>query len=182
MIPAPPVQTITVVNRAGIPPAQIARVERSVQHQVAIAGRWWNVPTIRFGASGWRVTVRKYRYDHTRLGDTHYVNARGVPFAVIDKMGRGGAYTWSTAFSHELLEMLVDPYISRYWHGRLVEVCDPVAQHDYRSMGVWIEDFALPRWYSPLRAGRLDYLHFLHPRPGGTAMRTTIPAIEPHRT
>lgn len=96
---APPPQTITVVNDAGIPRGQIRRVERAVAQQVRIAGRWWNLPTVRF------------------------------------------------------------------------------------------EDFVLPRWFSWSRAGRLDYLRRLRGwlpfllqmtrDTGGTAMRTTDPAIEP---
>lgn len=72
---------------------------------------------------------------------------------------------WPVTCSHELLEMLADPWGSRFWAARnpvdnvnmvrlLIEVADPCEAITYEIGGVKVSDFAFPAWYytSP-RAG-----------------------------
>lgn len=67
---------------------------------------------------------------------------------------------WATTCSHELLEMLADPFGNRLWQAQspvepeervriLVEVCDPCEanQFNYEIDGVAVSDFATPAWY-----------------------------------
>jgi hypothetical protein len=71
---------------------------------------------------------------------------------------------WSTAASHELLEMLADPDISlaALVHGEgwtrlyAYEVCDPVQDDrwSYEVAGVRVSDFVLPSWFESFRAPR----------------------------
>lgn len=74
---------------------------------------------------------------------------------------------WPLTFSHELFEMLVDPWINRQaqWHGRqwLVEVCDPPesGMYAYFVDGVPVSDFITPRWYDAKLRGPFDFTHGL---------------------
>lgn len=84
--------------------------------------------------------------------------------------------SWQLTFTHELFEMLADPWINRFavykkktW---LVEVGDPVESgfYAYTINGVVISDFITPAWYgqgwasSPLKTP-VDFTHGLK-RPG----------------
>ena len=71
----------------------------------------------------------------------------------------------SVDFTHELFEMLADPYVmldvqidargSRYAH----EVCDAVEADNlgYHVDGVLISDFVTPEWFAPGFAGPFDF-------------------------
>lgn len=78
---------------------------------------------------------------------------------------------WRLTFSHELDEMLVDPWINRFawWNRRqwLVELCDPVesGQFAYFIDGVPMSDWITPRYYDRALPGRYDFLGKLK-RPG----------------
>lgn len=68
-------------------------------------------------------------------------------------------YTWSNTFSHEVLEMMADPYVNlcvfdqytmdmnRLWS---YEVCDPCEHEDYSYLidDVLVSDFVYPWWFS----------------------------------
>ena len=93
-----------------------------------------------------------------KIGGDHYGAGvpgpywNGQPYAVVDT--GAAAYTaWSYAFSHEILEMLVDPNDNRYfaWPNgvrQLLEVCDPVESITYPIGVVSVEDFTLPAAWS----------------------------------
>jgi hypothetical protein len=87
----------------------------------------------------------------------------------------------SIAISHELLEMLVDPWGNRFAPAAdldpasdghqvfyLVEVGDPCEVSKYDIGGVAVSDFILPSFYDPNAAGPVDFLHTL----GGPLPRT----------
>lgn len=80
----------------------------------------------------------------------------------------------SIGISHELLEMLVDPWGDRFTPaadvdpnhpGRqvfyLVEVCDPCEVSSYSVEGVQVSDFILPSFYEPDATRPVDYLNTL---------------------
>jgi hypothetical protein len=80
----------------------------------------------------------------------------------------------SIAISHELLEMLVDPWGDRFTpavaidpaaQGRqvfyLVEVADPCEISNYAINGVQVSDFILPSFYDPSAKLPVDFLHTL---------------------
>lgn len=91
----------------------------------------------------------------------------------IDWLGRPVSYvlanpslemheSWQLTFTHELFEMLVDPWINHFamWNGRtwLVEVGDPCESgyYAYWINGVVISDFILPKWYNKSLPGKYD--------------------------
>lgn len=76
----------------------------------------------------------------------------------------------SVAISHELLEMLADPWGNRFTPAAdldpdsggqqvfyLVEVCDPCQASSYDVGGVSVSDFILPSFYDPNAAVPVDF-------------------------
>ena len=81
----------------------------------------------------------------------------------------------SIAISHELLEMLADPWGNRFTPAAdldpnsdghqvfyLVEVGDPCEVSSYDIDGVAVSDFIRPSFYDPSAAGPVDFLQKLH--------------------
>jgi hypothetical protein len=80
----------------------------------------------------------------------------------------------SIAISHELLEMLVDPWGNRFSEAAdldpdsdghqvfyLVEVCDPCETANYPIDGVPVSDFVLPSFYEASATNPVDFLDTL---------------------
>jgi hypothetical protein len=65
--------------------------------------------------------------------------------------------SWSVTCSHELIEMIADPWGNRLYPGTingkrvniLQELCDPCEEFTYPVDGVLVSDFLTPEWYSP---------------------------------
>jgi hypothetical protein len=87
------------------------------------------------------------------------------PFALVSS-GDG----WAMTASHEVLEMLVDPFGNRLIAGDspvedqgrvefLVEVCDPseAAEFGYSVNGVQLADFYTPHYFDPVKADGVRY-------------------------
>jgi hypothetical protein len=92
----------------------------------------------------------------------------GQPFALI--AATSDLDTWSLTASHEMLEMLVDPFGNRQVTGDspkrgqgrvsfLVEVCDPseAATFAYTSNGILVSDFYTPHFFDPVTAIAVRY-------------------------
>lgn len=84
----------------------------------------------------------------------HDVGLDGRPYGkVFARTGAAYNESWQLTFTHELFEMLVDPWINRFsiWNHRtwLVEVGDPCESgfYAYAINGVVISDFITPSWY-----------------------------------
>jgi hypothetical protein len=63
---------------------------------------------------------------------------------------------WSTDFSHEIVETLVDPVNAHYIRDLVsneLEVADPVEHHAYQLRRVYVSDFVLPAWYAGAQTG-----------------------------
>ncbi len=116
-------------------------------------------------AGWWQIAVTDDPDQAGALG-YHELAKNGAPlgkvFAALD-IDNGSS--WSVTLSHELLEMLGDPWIN--WcaespDGRLfaLEVCDAVeADHlGYEIDGVMLSDFITPSWFEPTEADRVDFM------------------------
>jgi hypothetical protein len=101
------------------------------------------------------------------LGDAAGIHEdkEGQPFALI-KFDQG----WSLTASHEMCEMLVDPFGNRLLPGPspmrgqgrvefLVEVCDPSEDTPfaYRANGIVVSDFYTPNYFDPVVASGVRY-------------------------
>jgi hypothetical protein len=106
-----------------------------------------------------------------RTHGVHYA-AGSRPFALVRYVSLTDPGNWSVTASHELLEMLCDPWGNRVMPGRaigagggpdadqveyLLEVCDPCQQYTYLIDGVLVSDFVTPDYYSPYATEGLRY-------------------------
>jgi hypothetical protein len=89
----------------------------------------------------------------------------GQPFALVQFSNQ-----WSLTTSHEVLEMLADPFGRRMVAGQspksgqgrvqfLVEVCDPSedSQFSYTVNGVMVSDFYTPKFFDPVTSPGVQY-------------------------
>jgi hypothetical protein len=89
----------------------------------------------------------------------------GQPFSLIAMSD-----SWSLTASHEMLEMLADPFGKRFVPGKspkpdqgrvefLVEVCDPSedAQFGYTVNDILVSDFYTPHFFDPKPGERVQY-------------------------
>jgi hypothetical protein len=94
-----------------------------------------------------------------------HLDKHGQPFALITY-----GTSWSLTASHEMLEMLADPFGNRLVPGRspkrgqgrvefLVEVCDPseAARFGYTVNDILVSDFYTPRFFDPVRSEGVRY-------------------------
>lgn len=101
------------------------------------------------------------------LGDAAGIHEdkEGQPFALV-----GFANGWALTASHEVCEMLVDPFGNRLMAGPspkkgqgrvefLVEVCDPSEDTPfaYRVNGIVVSDFYTPNYFDPVAAAGVRY-------------------------
>jgi hypothetical protein len=87
----------------------------------------------------------------------------GEPYALILRTD-----DWSVTASHEMLEMLADPWGRHMVAGPspqhadrrvkfLVEVCDPCPDVSYEVNGIAVSDFYTPRFFDPVRVPSVRY-------------------------
>ena len=141
------VQTITIVNQAGVRAGEVRSVEWALQGQVnRQLSPVWQTPHVVFGPGGWPIILERERAFSSPCGTInsaagcHWMaNSTGLigllPAAAV-AVGRD--LVWSALASHELLEMLVDP------SGMGTEVCDPVGQWYYPYRQVEVSAFITP--------------------------------------
>ncbi len=94
----------------------------------------------------------------------HNVDASGTPYGkVFVKTAQEHGENWTITASHELLEMLVNPYAifaayvpfddntGTFYN---LEICDPVSPdvNGYKINEIWVSDFVYPEWFSPFLA------------------------------
>jgi hypothetical protein len=106
----------------------------------------WNTPAIVNGYTKLRkIPRRTWIVDvsyHSSAYGIHYTQ-NNIPAASVE-FERGYTY----AISHEVLEMLVDPYGDRYSpNGELEEICDPLVPQSYKIDGISVARFVTPAYY-----------------------------------
>jgi hypothetical protein len=163
---------VALVSKAkGVSQTAVSHVAAAVQKQVLRDfGPIWNVQAsvdsfpkvenVPLGA--WTVMVLDDIHD-SALG--YHVDTHGQPYALV-KHTDG----WEQTVSHEILEMLADPFGNRVVaaqsvkpsQGRvryLVEVCDPSedASYGYTVNGLLLSDFYTPHFFDPVRNKGVRY-------------------------
>jgi hypothetical protein len=156
----------------GHDPGDLARVTAALQRQAIRDFRLvWDVeatvdafPTLEDVPLGyWPMIVRDDIGVPGAAGI--HLDKDGQPFALITMSD-----SWSLTASHELLEMLADPFGNRVIPGPsphadqgrvefLVEVCDPseAEEFGYTVNDVLMSDFYTPRFFDPVAAGGVRY-------------------------
>jgi hypothetical protein len=113
-------------------------------------------PSLRAVPAGyWPVVV----VDDVKGAAGYHQDSHGQPYALVEYSA-----SWSLTASHEVLEMLCDPWGRRVVAGRspkpgqgqvefLVEACDPceASTYAYTINGVLVSDFITPYYYDPRR-------------------------------
>lgn len=138
----------------------------------------------------------------------HFLTKSGLPFGrVFVGSTRKVAQAWTSALSHELLELLADPdtnvVASRgstrkdsVWYA--YEVCDPCSDdsYGYKIRGVLVSDFVYPSWFEsfqmegvrfdhmglikrPFQVLPLGYAATYHTAPKKGAGLSSAPAVAP---
>ena len=95
----------------------------------------------------------------------HEMTSQGTPLGkVFAKLDIQSGSSWTVTLSHELLEILVDPWINWCAEGTdgkiyALEVCDAVEADElgYEINGVMVSDFITPSWFEPTEADRVDF-------------------------
>jgi hypothetical protein len=122
----------------------------------------------------------------------HTLTATGMPLAkVFVETSQQAGTPWTLAFSHELLEMIADPWANLTvfvqtgnTSGAIVsyEVCDPcqALANSYQINGVVVSDFVLPQWFGFYTSGNtFDFQGYItQPAtilPGGYALAFQVP-------
>lgn len=153
--------------------AQVEAVLASLQKQVSLDFKpYWDLDcSLTFQnknqplAAGWWQIVIVDNPDQAGALGYHEMTSAGTPlgkvFAKLDLENNG---SWTVTLSHELLEMLADPWIN--WcatgsDGKIyaLEVCDAVEADDlgYEVDGVLLSDFVTPSWFGPTDADCFDF-------------------------
>lgn len=116
----------------------------------------------------WQVAVLDDPDQAGALG-YHELTNQGAPFGkIFARLDLESGSSWTATLSHELLEMLADPWINWCAIGRdskiyALEVCDAVEDDNlgYMIDGVLVSDFVTPAWFEPTCADRLDFRQHL---------------------
>ena len=145
-------------------PSDLSHVAAALQKQaIRDLAPIWNVaatvdvfPTLRSVPAGyWPVVI----VDDVKGAAGYHQDSHGQPYALVEYSA-----SWSLTASHEVLEMLCDPWGRRVVAGRspkpdqgqvefLVEACDPceASTYAYTINGVLVSDFITPYYYDPRR-------------------------------
>jgi hypothetical protein len=167
---------VALVNESSrISAGDLARVSAALQKQATRdLIQFWGVkatvdafPTLEDVPIGYWPIIIKDDIETSGAAGVH-LDDQGQPFALVTAASR--LEEWSLTASHELVEMLVDPFGNRLIaadspkrdQGRvqvLVEACDPseAAQFAYTINGILVSDFYSVRYFDPVAARGVRY-------------------------
>jgi len=115
-------------------------------------------------AGWWQIVVTDDPDQAGALG-YHEMTSGGAPLGkVFAGLELESGASWTVTLSHELLEMLADPWINWCAQGLdgkiyALEVCDAVEADElgYEISGVLVSDFVTPGWFETTEADRVDF-------------------------
>jgi hypothetical protein len=169
-----PLPAIAITNASTcVTDAQVEAVLPALQKQVRddFKAYWqqdctlWLLPRDQPLTAGWWQIVLTDNPDQAGALGYHELTSQGTPLGkVFAKLDLQIGSSWTVTLSHELLEMLADPWINWCAMGSdskiyALEVCDAVEADElgYTIDGVLVSDFVTPAWYEPTCADRLDF-------------------------
>jgi len=166
--------TIAITNASTcLTDAQVEAVLPALQKQVSddFKTYWEQDCTLSFlpkdqplTPGWWQIAIADNPDQAGALG-YHEMTSTGTPLGkVFAKLDLTIGSSWTVTLSHELLEMLADPWINWCAMGNdskiyALEVCDAVESDDlgYKIDDVLVSDFVTPAWFEPTEADRLDF-------------------------
>jgi hypothetical protein len=179
--------TVAIVDHMNtMPLADLENIAAALQRQVREHfAPFWNMTAAVYAAVApqpvdWVIGLFEKADQPGALG-YHDETPAGLPLAkVFPLLDKQDNQSLSVTISHELLEMLADPYLSRatqdhtgkFW---AMEVCDACENDQYKIDGVDVSDFVTPHYFEPptkrAKTDKLDYLNLIKTpyevRPGG---------------
>jgi hypothetical protein len=174
-----PPLTISIVNLStAVSNAEVAAWTDAIQRQVHehLAPVWKVDAAVRLrdapAEGDWICRLEDEVSGNPNLMGTHFIRDDGTPgCAVYVRPILAVGEMVSKTLSHEVLEMLVDPWLSNVTFGApsvpngltlyLREICDPVSAYSYEIDGVRVSDFTLPEFWRVPGAAKgqpLDHL------------------------
>jgi hypothetical protein len=171
-----PVHVALVDMSGSVPDTELAAVAGALNEQVQadVAPAWKVAATVgaypKPPGGTWRIELHE-RIDQPGAAGFHS-DDQGQPFSRV-ALSDG---EWTVTASHELIEMIVDPFASRLhmaklledWSGPplgprvryLMEPGDPCERNTYEVGGVAVTDFVIPEFYRSSETGsRASYSH-----------------------
>lgn len=153
--------------------AQVEAVLPALQRQVTNDFQpYWDIDcTLKFLGSDqplprgwWQIVVLDNADQAGELG-YHELSSQNTPLGkVFAKLDLENGSSWTVTLSHELLEMLADPWINWCVIGSddkiyALEVADAVEadKFGYDIDGVLVSDFVTPAWFGPAETDRMDF-------------------------
>lgn len=176
---------IYVDNRSTLPHADVREVLSAINRQIErdFTPIWGLGARVRLRRAGQPLRVppdgrvaHVHLVNHERHPDWHIEEQSGIAAGAVmvdlpQVTNRSDAWmTWTVGLSHEVLELIADPFVNLLVKGphpkanREVfyyrEVCDPVQSLTYTIGGVRVSDFVLPHYYNAVgqRGLRNDFL------------------------
>jgi hypothetical protein len=167
-----PINLALVSEVEGHDPADVARVAAALQRQATRDfAPLWDVPAtvdafpqLENVPVGYWPLIVETDINTPGAAGVHE-DKNGQPFALISMSD-----SWSLTASHEMLEMLADPFGKRVLPGKspmsgqgrvefLVEVCDPCEgdAFAYTVNDILVSDFITPHFYDPKQAAGVRY-------------------------
>lgn len=164
---------ISIVNDSTIKSDdEVQEAIRAVNRQIAedVTPYWGLSATLRLDGTGKGGTIARVRGDgllrlRDEVGAFHAVTEGGIPSGIVFTQMAEALHeshpflSWTSALSHEAIEMLIDPNVNSLVRGphptsrRHVfyykEVCDPVQSQVYMVDGIPVSNFVLPDYYIP---------------------------------
>jgi hypothetical protein len=153
--------------------AQVEAVIPCLQCQVSLDFKaYWDIdcalillPKKQPLTAGWWQIVLTDNPDQAGALGYHELTSQGTPLGkVFAGLDIQSGSSWTVTLSHELLEILVDPWINWCAEGSdgkiyALEVCDAVEADElgYEIDGVMVSDFITPSWFEPTQADRVDF-------------------------
>lgn len=165
------IPTINIVNESSVlSDADVATAVAALQKQVSIDFKphWGQSAKLVIADS-----VKSINWGLVLLDDSdqagalgyHDLTAGGYPLGkVFAKTDLDYGYNWTITTSHELLEMLADPWIDRtvqvgsstFYALEVADACE-ADMYGYDIDGVAVSDFVFPHWFSGAVHGHCDF-------------------------
>ncbi len=174
-----PLPVIAITNESTVlSDSEVQSIIPALQHQVSsdFYAYWEQDCSLTFLPKGqplikgwWQIAVLDDPDQAGALG-YHELSAVGTPLGkIFAKLDLQAGQSWSVTISHELLEMLIDPYICTAAQGPdgkfyAYEVCDACEADNlaYHIGSVLVSDFVTPKWFQPAdSADCYDFLEHL---------------------
>lgn len=167
---------IYVVNESTVlTDAEVLNAMPAFTRQTYHVREWWGttIETLIFGKppvkDAWQIIIADDADQAGYLG-YHDFTPGGRPIAyVYAKTTKDAGLSWTITTSHEMLEMMLDPWITEMMQvndtqAYALELCDPCESdkfgyqiYAHNLPPVLVSDFVLPNWFIPGSPGQYDY-------------------------